>query len=73
MEIADEFWREWSACLKRQFAGWQAHVISSDMKLPQRMRLKPVRRIPLHNGSLDCRLFAFELVPAGYRDGGGEA
>lgn len=71
MEIADEFWREWSACLKRQFAGWQAHVISSDMKLPQRMRLKPVRRIPLHNGSLDCRLFAFELVPAGYRDGAG--
>lgn len=69
MEIADEFWREWSACLKHQFAGWQAHVISSDMKLPQRMRLKPVRRIPLHNGSLDCRLFAFELVHASYRDG----
>ncbi|OZI74182.1 THUMP domain-containing class I SAM-dependent RNA methyltransferase [Bordetella genomosp. 12] len=69
MEIADEFWREWSACLKHQFAGWQAHVISSDMKLPQRMRLKPVRRIPLHNGSLDCRLFAFELVRASYRDG----
>ncbi|AZY52047.1 THUMP domain-containing class I SAM-dependent RNA methyltransferase [Bordetella avium] len=69
MEIADDFWREWSACLKHEFAGWQAHIISSDMKLPQRMRLKPVRRIPLHNGSLDCRLFAFELVQAGYRDG----
>ncbi|MGE8604171.1 THUMP domain-containing class I SAM-dependent RNA methyltransferase [Bordetella trematum] len=67
MEVEDEFWREWSACLKQQFAGWQAHVISSDMKLPQRMRLKPVRRIPLHNGSLDCRLFAFELVASSYR------
>jgi putative N6-adenine-specific DNA methylase len=32
------------------------------------MRLKPLRRAPLHNGALDCRLFGFELVSAGYRD-----
>lgn len=32
------------------------------------MRLKPKRRVPLHNGALDCRLFGFELVAAGYRD-----
>ncbi len=32
------------------------------------MRLKSLRRIPLHNGSLDCRLFAFELVSKSYRD-----
>jgi putative N6-adenine-specific DNA methylase len=64
----DDFWREWAACLKRQFAGWQLHVISSDMSLPQQLRLKPLRRIPLHNGALDCRLFGFELVDASYRD-----
>jgi putative N6-adenine-specific DNA methylase len=64
----DDLWREWSACLKRQFAGWQLHVISSDMTLPQQMRLKPLRRIPLHNGALDCRLFGFELVDSSYRD-----
>jgi putative N6-adenine-specific DNA methylase len=66
--LDEDLWRDWAACLKREFAGWQAHVISSDMTLPQHMRLKPLRRIPLHNGSLDCRLFGFELVPAGYRD-----
>lgn len=63
-----ELWRAWSANLKRAYAGWQLHVISSDRDLPQRLRLKPLRRIPLHNGSLDCRLFGFELVAAGYRD-----
>lgn len=64
-----ELWRDWAACLKRRFAGWQLHVISSDMTLPQRMRLKPLRRTPLHNGALDCRLFGFELVASSYRDG----
>ncbi|CAM3958556.1 THUMP domain-containing protein [Bordetella tumulicola] len=63
-----ELWRAWSANLKRSFAGWQLHVISSDRDLPQRLRLKPLRRTPLHNGALDCRLFGFELVAAGYRD-----
>ena len=63
-----ELWRAWSANLKHGYAGWQLHVISSDRELPQRMRLKPLRRTPLHNGSLDCRLFSFELVAAGYRD-----
>lgn len=63
-----DLWREWSACLKRNFAGWKLDVISSDMTLPQQMRLKPLRRTPLFNGALDCRLFGFELVAAGYRD-----
>ncbi|OZI59743.1 THUMP domain-containing protein [Bordetella genomosp. 11] len=64
----ETLWREWAACLKREFAGWQVHAISSDMTLPQKMRLKPLRRIPLHNGPLDCRLFGFEVVSKSYRD-----
>ena len=63
-----QLWSEWATCLKRNFAGWQLHIITSDLELPQRMRLKPKRRVPLHNGALDCRLFGFELVAAGYRD-----
>lgn len=62
-----ELWPEWSQNLKRNYSGWQVHVISSDLDLPQRMRLKPRRRYPLHNGPLDCRLFGFEMVEAGYR------
>ncbi|OZI30362.1 DNA methyltransferase [Bordetella genomosp. 10] len=63
-----DLWRDWASCLKKQFGGWQLHVISSDMTLPQQLRLKPARRTPLYNGALDCRLFSFELVEAGYRD-----
>lgn len=63
-----DLWRDWATCLKRNFAGWQLHIITSDLTLPNQMRLKPRRRVPLHNGALDCRLFGFELVAAGYRD-----
>ena len=63
-----DLWRDWASCLKRNFAGWQLHIISSDMSLPQQLRFKPMRRYPLHNGALDCRLFSFELVAKGYRD-----
>lgn len=66
-EQDDTFWRDWSACLKQEFAGWQVHVISSDLELPGKLRLKPRRRTPLYNGALDCRLFAFEMVADSYR------
>lgn len=62
------FWREWSSNLKKEFAGWQVNVITSDLDFPQHLRLKPKRRIPIFNGALDCRLFSFELVAQGYRD-----
>ena len=68
-----DLWRDWASALKRGFGGWQLHVISNDMRLPQQLRLKPLRRTPLHNGALDCRLFSFELVSAGYRDKPGSA
>jgi len=68
-----ELWREWATTLKQSSGGWQLHTISSDMGLPQKLRLKPVRRTPLYNGALDCRLFGFELVEASYREGTAEA
>jgi len=64
----DALWRDWASCLKRHFGGWQLAVISSDHALAQRLRLKPKLRTPVYNGALDCRLFQFDLVSAGYRD-----
>jgi len=60
-------WQEWSQTLKREFGGWQAHLISSDMELPQKLRLKPSRRVPLYNGALECRLFRFDLASGSFR------
>lgn len=48
-------------------AGWTAHVLSPDMKLPSAMRLKESRRTPMWNGPIECRLFRFELVPGRHR------
>lgn len=67
-DVDPEFWREWSANLKKEFAGWQVNAITSDHDLPKHLRLKANRRTPLFNGALDCRLFNFELVANSYRD-----
>lgn len=61
-------WRAWAQNLKQHYSGWNVNIISSDMDLPRELRLKPLRRYPLYNGALDCRLFSFEMVQAGYRN-----
>ncbi|HUG57396.1 MAG TPA: THUMP domain-containing protein [Candidimonas sp.] len=61
-------WRDWAQNLKQHYSGWNVNIISSDLDLPRELRLKPLRRYPLFNGSLDCRLFSFEMVAASYRN-----
>src|SRR5690606_15064162 len=67
MEESEAFWPEWAENLKRNYAGWSVNVITSDLELPSRLRLKPKRRTPVFNGALECRLFHFEMVEKGYR------
>ena len=47
---------------KKNYAGWTAWVLTPDLKLPQRMRLKESRRVPMWNGPIECRLFRFDMV-----------
>ncbi|NYT62168.1 class I SAM-dependent RNA methyltransferase [Alcaligenaceae bacterium] len=63
-----DLWRAWAQNLKQNYSNWNVNIISSDMNLPKALRLKPLRRYPLYNGALDCRLFSFEMVQAGYRN-----
>ncbi len=67
-EEDSDLWSQWATHLKRHYGGWRLNVITSDLDFPKRLRLKARRRYPLYNGDLDCRLFQFELVSAGYRD-----
>jgi putative N6-adenine-specific DNA methylase len=53
--------------LKRGFAGWTAYFLTGDLRLAKLIGLKPERRIPLWNGSIECRLFAFRLVAGSMR------
>ncbi|MEO5697041.1 MAG: THUMP domain-containing protein [Burkholderiaceae bacterium] len=57
----------WKHAYTQHPAGWTAHVLSPDMKLPGAMRLKESRRVPMWNGPIECRLFRFELVAGSAR------
>jgi putative N6-adenine-specific DNA methylase len=58
----DDFFERLAAHWKKQYAGWSAHLLTPDLKLPGKMRLKESRRVPMWNGPIECRLFRFDLV-----------
>jgi putative N6-adenine-specific DNA methylase len=47
-------------------------VLSPDLKLPTRMRLKESRRVPMWNGPIECRLFRFDMVAGSARKQAGQ-
>ncbi|MFC2102757.1 class I SAM-dependent RNA methyltransferase [Bacteroidota bacterium] len=49
------FYRSLGDTLKHLYSGWQAWIISSDLKALKFFGLKPSRKIPLFNGPLECR------------------
>jgi len=56
--------------LKRRFAGWTACLFSGDMRLAKLLGLKVVKRTPLFNGAIECRLFEIPLVAGSMRERG---
>ncbi|MFM2112209.1 MAG: hypothetical protein RLZZ271_869 [Pseudomonadota bacterium] len=66
-DSANEFFEKLAAHWKKNFSGWQAHVLVPDMKLPSKMRLKESARVPMWNGPLECRLFRFDMVAGSAR------
>jgi len=57
-----EFFSQLASHWKKNFSGWQAWVLTPDLKLPGKRRLKESRRVPMWNGPLECRLFKFDMV-----------
>ena len=62
-----EFFPRLATHWKKHYAGWTAWVLTPDLKLPQRMRLKESRRVPMWNGPIECRLFRFDMVAGSAR------
>jgi putative N6-adenine-specific DNA methylase len=62
-----DFFTQLSAHWKKNYAGWTAWVLTPDLKLPSRMRLKESRRVPMWNGPIECRLFRFDMVAGSAR------
>jgi putative N6-adenine-specific DNA methylase len=63
----DAFFSALAAHWKRAYAGWTAWVLTPDARLPQAMRLKESRRVPMWNGPIECRLLRFDLVAGSMR------
>jgi putative N6-adenine-specific DNA methylase len=57
-----DFFLQLAAHWKKHYAGWTAWMLTPDLKLPGKMRLKESRRVPMWNGPIECRLFRFDLV-----------
>ena len=63
-----EFERSLAETLKKNYAGWQAWVLSDNLKLETAMRLKAARRIPVYNGDIECRWVRFDMVAGSMRE-----
>ena len=68
----DDFFQRLAAHWKRAYtqhpAGWTAWVLTPDLKLPSKMRLKESRRVPMWNGPIECRMFRFDLRAGSMRN-----
>ena len=62
MDKDGDFFTQLASHWKKNYAGWNAWILTPDLKLPSNMRLKESRRVPLWNGPIECRLFRFDLV-----------
>lgn len=66
-EDGGEFFVQLASHWKKNYAGWTAWVLTPDLQLPKRMRLKESRRVPMWNGPIECRLFKFDMVAGSAR------
>jgi len=66
-EDGGEFFSQLATHWKKNYAGWTAWVLTPDLQLPKRMRLKESRRVPMWNGPIECRLFRFDMVAGSAR------
>ena len=66
-EDGGEFFSQLATHWKKNYSGWTAWVLTPDLKLPGKMRLKESRRVPMWNGPIEFRLFRFDMVKGSAR------
>ena len=57
-----DFFAQLASHWKKNYSGWSAWMLTPDLKLPGKMRLKESRRVPMWNGPIECRLFRFDMI-----------
>ena len=66
-EDGGEFFSLLATHWKKNYPDWSAWVLTPDLKLPGKMRLKESRRVPMWNGPIECRMFRFDMVKGSAR------
>lgn len=66
-EDGGEFFAQLASHWKKNYPGWTAWMLTPDLKMPNKMRLKESRKVPMWNGPIECRLFKFEMVKGSAR------
>jgi putative N6-adenine-specific DNA methylase len=67
LEDGGEFFSQLATHWKKNYPDWTAWVLTPDLKLPSKMRLKESRRVPMWNGPIECRMFRFDMVKGSAR------
>ena len=69
-EDGGEFFSQLATHWKKNYANWSGWILTPDLKLPGKMRLKESRRVPMWNGPIECRLFRFDMFKGSVRKPG---
>ncbi len=70
IEVDDlqELYRDMGSALKRNFEGYKAWLISSDLQAIKLVGLRPMAKKILWNGQLECRFVGFDLYHGSKKD-----
>lgn len=68
-EDLNPLYRSLGDCLKSQYEGWRAAVITSDTELGKALGIRAKRIHKLYNGALECKLLRLELESQWYMKG----
>lgn len=61
LEDTKAFYKEIGDKLKKDFGGWTAWIISSNMDAIKSIGLHPSKKMTLYNASLECKLLKYEM------------
>jgi putative N6-adenine-specific DNA methylase len=60
-------YKEIGDCLKHNFSGWRCALLAAVESPFKAIGLKPSRKIPIKNGSIECRLLLYDLYDGSRR------
>ena len=60
-EKLKELYRDYGENLKKNFKGFRAYILTGNMNLRKQISLSTSKRIPLYNGTIECRLLKYDL------------